>query len=296
MKILKPLLFTLLLCLSQILAAKDVGVYNLTSHWGYLSLYGGPFLLQDNSEEVSSKPFLTIGLSAGYEYRYSAFWTSVGLDLQYWAGKMTTERTYLYDQQLYDTQGKLMYYHYQIGTSAEVPQGLFLNVPVLVGFHAKGFYMGAGIKIGAGLLSFAKVTRPYQTSATYPQYIDDFGNMPGHFYSDYKTTNFSKITMQWPISAIAEIGYDVFANLDADFAKRYRLKIGLYAEYGLKNIWKNDTENSVFIVNSEHPTQLQYNAHYASFRSTEESKVIPMSAGLKITVLFRVPTKDCNCL
>lgn len=289
------LLLTFQIIQTQSIQAKDVGVYNLSSHWTYLALQGGPYLLTDKNDEISLRPYFTIGLSGGYEYRYSAFWTSIGMDLQYWSVKLSTDQTYQYDLQLYDTQGKLMNYHYLIGAGSEVPQGVSLNLPILVGFHVKGFYMGVGVKVGTSLFSVSRVTRKYQTYASYPQYISDFEDMPGHYYSDYKKTSVGKIGFQWPISGIVEIGYDAFETI-TNYNQRYRLKIAMYAEYGLNNIWRNKTETPIFVVDSDHPVQLNFNPYYGTHRYTEESKVIPMSAGLKLTLLFRIPTKDCNCL
>lgn len=61
------LLLTFQIIQTQFIQAKDVGVYNLSSHWAYLALQGGPYLLTDKNDEISLRPYFTIGLSGGYE-------------------------------------------------------------------------------------------------------------------------------------------------------------------------------------------------------------------------------------
>jgi hypothetical protein len=118
--------------------------------------------------------------------------------------------------------------------------------------------------------------------------------MPNHFYKTYTAKNIENIKMNIPINIIAEVGYDVLYNANYNlYGKDQILKIGLYAEYGLRNAFNNKIDAPLFSVNQEHPTQLNVYSYYNNKAIT--NKILPFNIGLKVTYMLQIPTKNCHC-
>ena len=275
-------------------AQTDINNTELDKHYGWLSLGGGYFTLLEKFDDISTKGGGQVSLAGGYEMRYGWFYLSAGIDFAFWLSNATTQ-TWRFDRAMYDTQGKLMTFHYDLAASKEHSYGLTARIPIMIGVNRKGFYFGVGANVGYHILSDNRVSRPYTGYATYDQYFEDFEDMPNHYYTNFTATNTEHLRMNIPVNLIAEIGYDVlYGYSDSSYGRDKVLKIGVYAEYGLMNAFSNKTDASLFEPNPEHPTQLDVWSYYNN-KATTTNKVLPLSAGIKLTWMLRIPTKNCHC-
>ena len=251
-------------------------------HYGWVSMEGGYHLLQEDFDDLNTLGGSAVHFGTGYEFQLHGIYTSIGVD---------------FDQRMYDTQGKLMTYHFKISESIERSSGVIAALPIMIGYSFQGIHIGGGVSFGYNLSAKSRVKREYVTSATYPQYIEDFTNMPNHFYTNYESTNTEKLAMKTPINILGEIGYNV---LRSNKYQKYQnsqstiLKVGAFVEYGLCNVFENEMDGALVEPNPEHPTQLNLHPYYNN-KSTTNHNIFPISAGIKVTYMMRIPTKNCHC-
>jgi len=273
---------------------KSINKNILDKHYGSLSFRGGYHSLLEKFDDLTTQGGGQLGISGGYELRYSWFFLSAGVDVSYWMSDAQT-KAYKFDRNMYDTQGKPMTFHYDLAPSTEHSYGLTAAVPIMVGVNYNGFYAGAGVSVGYHILSRNRVSRAYTGYATYDQYFEDFVDMPNHFYTNYKVSNDEPLKMTIPVKLIGEIGYDVLYGYSySSYSRDKVLKIGAYVEYGLMNAFSNKQDGPLWSLNEAHPLQLNVYSYYTN-KATTTYKVIPMSVGVKITLLLRIPTRSCHC-
>ena len=266
---------------------RNINYFSISGGIGYSSLI-------ENIPELNTRGSLGSSLLLGYELRISHFWLNTGFETQYLRATSTFNISG-FDRMAYDTQGKEVLYHYNFDESADNQQFIFANIPLLLGWHYIGFYLGAGAKVGCCLTATEDTKLRYSTTGSYLQYVEDFEKMEDHFYSTYSTTNKEQLDSRWKISLIGEIGYDVLAwARQANHTKHYGLKIDAYVEYGLNNIIHSSSQRPLYIINEDNISSVSatpfYNAH-----SSNAYRVIPLYAGVRISWIFCIKTKHCDC-
>ena len=210
----------------------------LTKH--YLSLSGevGYYSLLENMQDVRTRGGVGGALGLGYEMRYNGFWLGVGLDVMYGSTTMTTAG-YSVDRELIDTQGKRVNYHYDVQSYTDTQHDLRVGIPLLLGFYTNGFYGGAGFKFSLAPYTATTPTIHYRTTGGYEKYIDDFENMPNHFYTEYTVNGRSEVKITPQAHVVAELGYDILnKERMSSYALCSVLKVALYAEDGLNSCLK----------------------------------------------------------
>ena len=110
-------------------AQTDINNTELDKHYGWLSLGGGYFTLLEKFNDISTKGGGQVSLAGGYEMRYGWFYLSAGIDFAFWLSNATTQ-TWKFDRAMYDTQGKLMTFHYDLAASKEHSYGLTARIPI----------------------------------------------------------------------------------------------------------------------------------------------------------------------
>jgi len=255
--------FLVTFCTFHLLAGQKMIENNvIDKHYGWISIAGGYYSLLEKFDDLKTLGGGNLNISGGYEFRYSGFYTSIGFEMSFWQSNAYT-LDYAFEQMMHDTQGKCMNYHFDISASKESSYGMYGYIPIMIGYTNSGFYIGCGAKIGYNLFAKNHTSRDYTTSATYPQYFQDFEDMPNHYYTHYRATNTENLNLNVPLSLIAEVGYDVLYGYSyGSYTRDKVLKIGVYAEYGLLNSIKNATDESLFKSNSEHPIQLDVFSYY----------------------------------
>ncbi len=267
-------------------------------HYLTLSLGAGGSETLTDYDNMKSKFGFGGLFGFGYEYHFRAFWLSLGVEGQLFQSGFLPAMNDTMHYSMYDTEGEKMTYHYAINKRGDMHRAVYLNVPVMIGFNVKGFYLGAGAKAGLSLYGRAKSDVDYTTSATYDRFIDDFINMPNHYYTNYSNSGVHKMKFEPMVSVIGEVGYEVvsFSTGKEDDSNPIIFRIGAYAEYGLFNMVKSSGSGPLFEIDQTDPSQVTLYPYFTTV-STEGHKSIPLSVGVKATFMFQLPLpQKCHCL
>lgn len=265
-----------------------------TLHYGWFAADAGYNILLEDYDDLSTLGGGRASVSLGYELQHDGFYFSLGAAATFWTSSAKTEALQI-EQLMRDTQGKNMTFKFNLPQGDEFSYGLFVSVPIVFGYTFRGWCFGGGARVGYHLLTENASDRKYSTSASYSQYFEDFEDMPNHFYTDYKAHSHEKLTMTFPVSVLVEGGYNVLYGKSQSSHKMHSiLRIGFYAEYGFIKVFNNEQDLPYVVVNKEHPTQLDIYAYY-NRKSTESNFIFPLSAGIKVTYMLRIPTRHCNC-
>jgi hypothetical protein len=285
----------LLLALSSAHAEVWRQINVLTKH--YLSLSGevGYYSLLENMEDVRTRGGAGGALGLGYEMRYNNFWFGLGLDFQYGSSTMTTAG-YNVDRELIDTQGKHVNFHYEVQSYTDTQHDFRIGLPILFGFYTNGIYGGAGIKFSLAPYTATTPTIHYRTTGGYEKYIDDFEDMPNHFYTEYTMKGRSVVEIRPQAHVIAELGYDILnKERMSAYALCSVLKVALYAEYGLNSCMKGTMhEADTYDVDPVNPTILNPRSYYAN-KDLRNARIVPLFVGIKVTFMLRIKTANCRC-
>lgn len=275
-------------------------------HYLTLSMGGGYSSLLTNLKDMPDTKInggggATLGL--GYEYCYRGFWLSLGIEGQYISSYMTPGIG-IPDMPVIDTEGDPCTYHYGINKWQDISRGVFANIPFMLGFNHGGFYAGIGVKAGIGLYATGQGRLNYNTTSTYDWAIGDFEQMPNHFLGDFESTvdaNGGKSTklnfMKPNVAAIIELGYEVYSSEGGGGILPWRMKLGLYGEYGFMNI-NNSAQSGVrpCTVLPDNAAQIVTPALLSTEAFVNKS-VTPLYVGAKLTFMFELPVpQKCNCL
>lgn len=267
----------------------------LTKH--YLSLSGevGYYSLLENMQDVRTRGGVGGALGLGYEMRYNGFWLGVGLDVMYGSTTMTTAG-FSVDRELIDTQGKRVNYHYDVQSYTDTQHDLRVGIPLLLGFYTNGFYGGAGFKFSLAPYTATTPTIHYRTTGGYEKYIDDFENMPNHFYTEYTVNGRSEVKITPQAHVVAELGYDILnKERMSAYALCSVLKVALYAEYGLNSCLKGTIhESETYSVDPVNPVILNPSSYYAH-KDLRNARIVPLFVGVKVTFMLRIKTANCRC-
>lgn len=254
---------------------------------------GYPFVFDDFIETKTSGLFSgNIGL--GYGFRMQHLWFELDLEYQ----RLISLANYNIsgtDIKMYDTQGKEMLLHYEFENAMDIQFFNSLNLPILIGYYNEGFYIGTGPKIGFCYM-LEKTDLYYTTSATYGQYIEDFENMPNHYYTKQEETCKKQLLPTFRFSFVAEVGYDFFVLLNK--TNYNSLKLSLFTEYNFINLKSDNMSLSVYDIDGTNPTKIRLLPFYY-VKASNSNRVTPyhsVSIGVKLSWMINIPHKNCkNC-
>ncbi|MCQ2310418.1 MAG: hypothetical protein MJZ64_01535 [Paludibacteraceae bacterium] len=288
-------------------------------HFGYVSAAAGYTSLSQNIHNVQTTGDLGYLVGAGYEFRRTSFWLSVGA--QYLQEKSKTDVN-TFDFYPKDANGNFLpsiddqkpaknrdYCRYTINqTDQQVLRTI--DIPVMLGYYYNGFYVGAGAKIGFSIGSKESTSGTYELSAKYTDYMEEFHNV--NYYTTYSIGNRQyNYNFRPQFSVIGEIGYDLLSSISTNSAICHVLKIGFYFEYGLRSLRQQNSMDIVYLGGKpiETPDDLEgkrvcdatINPFYMS-KATDGKWVVPFFVGLKLTYMIggnRYATgtwhKGCMC-
>ena len=278
--------------------ARDANNDRSAVHYASFSAAGGWYSLLETLPDLYTTGAGAATLGVGYELRYKNFWFGIGVDVQYFSSISKAEQ-HTFSQAMYDTQGKQMTMHYHIYSDKETAQGVHVGLPIMVGAQfLNGFYFGGGVHVQLNTFLNASSQIEYETSATYSRYIEDFEDMPNHWYQPYPASGSASVDVPQPqVSLMAEIGYDVFGRDYNALSTLHPpvLKIAAFAEIGVRNALHNEGDLHRYTVNDENPIYLDIVPYHRAI-DTNVNRFMPLFVGLKLTYLFRLPKHDCRCL
>ncbi|MBQ4394193.1 MAG: hypothetical protein II825_02690 [Paludibacteraceae bacterium] len=281
-----------------------VGAYGELGEWTFLpsgSKYGASF-------GIAGGAGFLYELQAGPTYGQTRFLFDLGIGAQ---GGMTAFMqgsnmlVELPDQT--DLDGETFNYIYEVQDRHDTYNSLAVKMPILIGLQHKKFYMLAGVKLNANVLTKAHTTANINTFGRYfdennVQMFDDFCNMPDYqFFSNYKLNGKANAALNLGIDLSFEIGGRlgvINSAVGYDVPKRkIEYRLAGFVDYGLLDIHKADTKDG-FTAPSSYNAREAYNKttmvdnlQVNDLMSTTDfaSKVNNLMIGLKFTILFQLP-------
>ncbi len=281
-------------------------IHAQTTHNIYLSAEGGysSFLLKDAPDFTTSSGWGS-GFEAGYELNVNSFvlklgaectFLNAGLDL----GDFTQEFALIDD----DNPNQPYTGNYTFSGNSDSYSFANLNVPLMVGFRVRSFYLLAGGKVSFNLYTHSKTTTTVLSTGTYPDFIDDFEDMPNHSFGETKEVH--KFSGNFPGNAYlsGELGFYLNDKLPkrtkyrrAPSGNKTKFRIAAFADYGLKNLHENTKNESLLLDGggSVSPFRPYLNSFIRS-ENMHGSKINNLFVGLRFTVLFSFEkVQDCGC-
>ena len=252
-------------------------------------------------------------LQAGKPYSPTRFLFDLGLGLE---GGMTAYKhgvdMLLPLSNQTDLQGDNFDYFYEVQNRRDQYNNMAVKVPLMIGVQHKMFYMLAGVKLGANVLTKAYTTANVNTFGRYfndagKQLYADFRNMPDYqFFNDYQLKERSNASLDFNVDASFEIGGRLGIVNDAvgyDVPKRkIEYRLAAFVDYGLLDIHVGNTLDPLVPAASydTDPSSANYvyqsssmvnNLEVNDIMSTANfaDKVTNFMVGLKFTVLFQLP-------
>lgn len=271
-----------------------------TRHYFYTNVTAGYSIVFDDFENTDVKGGFASILGLGYSFVVPSFWFEVGAEMQSLSSYMLITDD-LSNKRIRDTEGDEVIYHYNKELWSDRQGLLYVGVPVMFGYHHyKGFSIGAGFKYSVNVLAMSRNRLQYSTSATYSDYIDDFENMPNHFYGDYDVhvrRNMSHKVARSKLAVCLEAGYTIYNNHRNYTGMRNRhvlCRLSGYFEYGINSLIQNRDVREMYTLNSSNPAELMNESYFLS-NSTRNKRTIPFVVGVRWTyTLATITCRTCR--
>ena len=294
-----------------------VGAYAHVGEWTLLpsqSKYGPSF-------GVAGGAGFMYELQAGGAYSPTKFLFDVGVGAQ---GGMTSfiqssNMTVPLDGIQHDLDDDPFTYIYELQDRHDQYNNLAVQVPILFGVQHRKFYMLAGVKVGANVLTKAHSTALVNTFGRYQDpnnqlIFDDFRNMPEYqFFEGYRLKGSARASLGMNVDLSLEIGGRLGAVYDAvgyDVPKRkIEYRLAAFADYGVLDIHTNRGLKGIvtpegYNVGATAPVynttsmidNLQVNDIMSTQTTNPDGTVQPFAksvnnlmVGIKFTILFQLP-------
>ena len=275
---------------------KGYGRYNRASvnHFFTVGASVGYSNFIENYPDLQTTGSAAAAVTLGYEMRVNHFYFTTGVEAQ-WLNANAEYNVERFDMSIRDTKGDLAIMYYDFDPIKEHQSVCHIQVPLIFGFYQRGFYAGAGAKVGFPVVSSIEQELSYKTSGSYREYIDNFEGMDKHGYGDYTTNARVELDTHIKLSLAAEIGYDVLAPYRrANSGTRHGLRVAAVCEYGLNNVFGTDKTSDMFEVSSENANVVTAKPYYQT-HSISGHIVNGLYAGVKLTWICDFSRVPCDC-
>ncbi len=258
-------------------------------------------------------------LQAGPAYQSTRFLFDVGVGAQYGmtSFKQTSEMNVVlpdqrdldYDPSATDHTGTIFDYVYEIKDRHDQYTNLAVQIPLMIGVQHRRFYMLAGVKVDANLMTRANTTANISTYGRYysddKQVFEDFRNMPDYqFFTNLPQKKSAPATFNLNVNASLEVGGrlgTINYAVGYDVPKRtVECRLAGFVDYGILDIHVHrelpgfttpvgyNIEGTKPIYNN---TSMVDHLQVNDVMSTPNfaDKVNNFMVGLKFTVLFQLP-------
>ena len=246
--------------------------------------------LMTNADNFSSKAGCGFGIGAGYEFQYKKFIVQTGVGFMYQSCSLQLTDFSL-DKNLIDTEGDSYIGHLKFMNNHENYKLGNINIPLLFGARVGSLYILTGAKLGLNILGNSLMQSTVATTATYPQFIDDFENMPDHLLSQSKVSAEYPVKLELNCSLSGEVGLFIGANPTSQ-----SMRLSLFVDYGLLNV-RNDAVADDLILDKIHgvPFEPVLNSFLLS-NNMVGSKLNSFCIGVKFTYALGLKgSKYCHC-
>lgn len=226
------------------------------------------------------------GLSVQYQYSAGHFIVSAGASLTGEHPRIGVADESI-SPRMKDTRGIDFNYLGSIVKRQDLSSTVWFNVPVMIGLEVFPFYIMAGAEYSLFLASWTHQTAQMASVGDYlGRYYKVVDDMPTHGYHSYEPVQ-TKGRMQYKndIRVLFEIG----GTLAFTFNRRepdHLLRIGAFAEVGLRNVLKNSTDIPQTEWDVSQYMHVRMNHVYASNANT--GAVRNVVVGVRATYLIPV--------
>ena len=260
-------------------------------HFFYLSGGLGYTAMDEQIDKVSTQGNLGGLVGAGYEFRRSQFWMSLGAQMAWHTSSAAMKQIDFGPVAGEDTYGQQanLYYHFSQRDELHFSQ---VEVPLLMGYYYNGFYAGAGVEVG-----FFSVGSSVHTSGSFSMEgtYDKYQSIPVSYeelgYKSYTYSDHYSVDLNINAAVIGELGYDVLSTIRSRSLYCQILKVGFYFEYGLNSIIPKG-QNAPHISfpyldaqGNQDATRPQVRPYYYSAETTNK-RIAPFMIGVKLTYMI----------
>ncbi|MFC0877206.1 hypothetical protein ACE01N_11465 [Saccharicrinis sp. FJH2] len=247
---------------------------------------GGYSSLMTLAPDITSIPGIGAGVGAGYEFHYKMFLLNAGVQFNYLMPNLELNQ-FTNDIELYDSEGDYYVGHYTFSQNRDRYGLGNVDIPLMIGLQIKNVFVLAGAQYSLNVLGSTKVNTVVTTTASYPQFIDEFGNMPNHFLSTVNENNSYGVSLLNHYSLKAEVGtyLGTQPRMKKDL-KKTRFRLSIFCDYGLSGIVGSNSSGNL-IVNKQ--TDGTYEPVLNSFIFSDPVngyEVLPLYAGIKLTIVI----------
>lgn len=257
-------------------------------HFGFVYGVGAYTNLQIDMSGTNPTGNFGGSIGAGYEFRNNGFWISLGAGYHFHRSSITTD-LYSDSRPGMDTQGKSVTFLYDVRNQKDKNEWGFVEVPLMLGYYVKGFYVGTGAKVAFPMVTDIKSTGKYEFSGKYSNYTEEgheqttiFRDM--HEYGTWDFESKNSVRLKPSVSLCIELGYDVLSSVYSQGSMCYILKIGGYFEYGLNSMVRTSDTNVRLDIDPMNASSVSPNPVLGGL--TDAKRIVPYSAGMKITLLI----------
>ena len=157
-------------------------------------------------------------------------------------------------------------------------------------------YLLAGAKVGINLLGTSVMKTTIATTATYPQFIDDFENMPTHLFTQTTEQVEYPVKLELNCSLSGEAGIYLGGDNSTANETKTAYRLSLFFDYGLLNVHNNAiAEDLILDKTTGSPFEPVLNSFLLSDNMTG-SKLNTLYAGVKFTIQLGLKgEKYCHC-
>jgi len=242
-------------------------------------------------------------LQVGPTYETTRFLLDIGVGAQGGMTAFLQSGSMKLEKQGTDLDGEAFTYVYEINDRHDKYNNLAVQVPLMIGVQHKKFYMLAGVKLQANVLTKAHTTANITTYGQYEK-IPDLRDMPDYqFFTDHPISKSADASLNLDLDASFEIGGRIGVVNEAvgyDVPKRkIEMRLGAFLDYGLLDVHTSRTlegfNTDAAYVNDPgyiyQQTTMIDNLEMNDIMSTTDfaKSVNNLMIGLKFTVLFQLP-------
>ena len=288
-KNIRTLLFILFFVTSSALVAQTQETHHYINVWGaggYATIFNDvPYT------KASGGPGALVGF--GYELSHKRFLFSFGAEFDYKYVSMS-RNDFRLSVDAIDTEGDPLLFHYNFTGFTDRYSLGYINVPIFFGGKFNKVYFLVGAKVGINLFGSSSVQSHIKTTGTYPWALEEFQNMPDHFFTDYDVKNEYPIRFGLSVAPSAEVGYLIPKSKSKSL---FSQRVALFVDYGVLNIHqKVSNGNVVGIPTNDNILNVKLNPLMLSDQALNSS-FNPFMIGIKYTASFEIPVpKTCKCL
>lgn len=252
-------------------------------HFGFIYGMGAYTNLQIDISGTNPAGNFGGSIGAGYEFRNNGFWMSLGAGYHFHRSSITTD-LYSDSRPGMNTEGKSVTFLYDVRNQKDKNEWGFVEVPLMLGYYLKGFYVGAGAKVAFPMVTDIRSIGQREVREQREVYIDPFHDMPEYGYDTRDFESKNSVRLKPSVSLCIELGYDVLSTVYSHGSMCYILKIGGYFEYGLNSMVRTSDTNVRLDIDPMNASSVKPMPVLGGL--TDAKRIVPYSAGMKITLLI----------